>query len=111
MHVYVVPGSIVEAIKGSFMRKSALVLGAGGFIGSHLVRVLKTEGFWVRGVDLKLPEFSQTEADDFLIGDLRDASVCNIAIDRKFDEIYQLAADYGRSWIYFYRRKRCGHYA
>ena len=49
--------------------KLALVCGAGGFIGSHLVRRLKTEGFWVRGVDLKLPEFGPTEADDFVIGD------------------------------------------
>ncbi len=52
--------------------KTSLVCGAGGFIGSHLVKKLKKEGFWVRGVDLKYPEFSSTEADDFIIGDLRD---------------------------------------
>lgn len=57
--------------------KTALVLGAGGFIGSHLVRKLKEEGFWVRGVDLKYPEFSATAADDFIIGDLRDPRVVN----------------------------------
>ena len=56
------------------MRK-ALVLGAGGFIGSHLIKRLKREGFWVRGVDLKYPEFGQTEADDFIIGDLRDPNI------------------------------------
>ncbi len=57
------------------MSKTALVLGAGGFIGSHLVKKLKSEGYWVRGVDLKYPEFSDTHADDFIIGDLRDISV------------------------------------
>jgi nucleoside-diphosphate-sugar epimerase len=52
--------------------KKALVCGAGGFIGSHLVKRLKKEGFWVRGVGLKHPEFSETAADEFVIGDLRD---------------------------------------
>ena len=52
--------------------KTALVLGAGGFIGSHLVKRLKSEGFWVRGVDLKRPEYDETAADDFLLYDLRD---------------------------------------
>ena len=52
--------------------KKALVLGAGGFIGSHMVKRLKSEGYWVRGVDLKYPEFSDTEADEFVQGDLRD---------------------------------------
>ena len=52
--------------------KKAIVFGAGGFIASHLVKRLKTEGFWVRGIDLKYPEFTETEADDFVIGDLRD---------------------------------------
>ena len=54
--------------------KTALVLGAGGFIGSHMVKRLKKEGYWVRGVDLKYPEFSDTEADEFIQGDLRDKS-------------------------------------
>ena len=72
--------------------RTALVCGAGGFIGSHLVRRLKREGFWVRGVDLKYPEFSETEADDFVIGDLRSQQVCGAIVDRKFDEVYQLAA-------------------
>ena len=54
------------------MAKYALVCGAGGFIGGHLVRRLKDDGFWVRGVDLKFHEFSETEADDFVVGDLRD---------------------------------------
>ena len=56
--------------------KSALICGAGGFIGSHLASRLKKEGFWVRGVDLKYPEFSATVADDFAIGDLRDPQLC-----------------------------------
>jgi len=54
--------------------KKALVLGAGGFIGAHLVTRLKSEGFWVRGVDIKFPPYNETNADDFLIGDLRDPS-------------------------------------
>ncbi len=75
--------------------KSVLVCGAGGFIGGHLVRRLKREGYWVRGVDLKKHEFAETEADDFVIGDLRDQSLVREVVDRKFDEIYQLAADMG----------------
>ena len=76
------------------MRK-ALVCGAGGFIGSHLVRRLKREGFWVRGVDLKFPEFSETEADDFVLADLREPANWRDIMDCKFDEAYQLAADMG----------------
>src|SRR6266542_1149152 len=75
--------------------KAALVCGAGGFIGHHLVKRLKREGFWVRGADLKFPRFSETEAHDFMIGDLRDPYFVRKAIDRRFDEIYQLAADMG----------------
>ena len=82
-------------------QKTALVLGAGGFIGSHLVKRLKQEGFWVRGVDLKFPEFSETAADDFVIGDLRDQSLCHSVIDRGFDEVYQLAADMGGAGYIF----------
>jgi nucleoside-diphosphate-sugar epimerase len=81
--------------------KSALVLGAGGFIGSHLVKRLKREGFWVRGVDLKFPEFAETEADDFVVGDLREQTVVRAAIDRRFDEVYQLAADMGGAGYIF----------
>ena len=81
--------------------KTALVCGAGGFIGGHLVRRLKQEGFWVRGVDLKFPEFSETAADDFLIGDLRDQHVCDRVMDRQFDEVYQLAADMGGAGYIF----------
>jgi GDP-D-mannose 3', 5'-epimerase len=80
---------------------SALVFGAGGFIGSHLVRRLKDEGFWVRGVDLKYPEFSDTVADDFVVGDLRDQNICRQVIDRRFDEVYQLAADMGGAGYIF----------
>ena len=83
------------------MSTTALVLGAGGFIGSHLVRRLKSEGFWVRGVDLKFPEFSETEADDFVVGDLRDQHVVADVIDRRFDEVYQLAADMGGAGYVF----------
>lgn len=79
----------------------ALVCGAGGFIGSHLVKRLKSEGFWVRGVDLKLPRYAETEADDFLVGDLRDPNICAAAVDRQFDEIYQLAADMGGAGFVF----------
>src|SRR4249920_2903922 len=81
--------------------KRALVCGAGGFIGSHLVNRLKREGFWVRGVDLKYPEFSETSADDFIQSDLRDAVVAREAIDMRFDEIYQLAADMGGAGYIF----------
>jgi GDP-D-mannose 3',5'-epimerase len=81
--------------------KSALVCGAGGFIGSHLVRRLKQEGFWVRGVDLKYPEFSETVADDFVISDLREQDVCRTVVDRRFDEVYQLAADMGGAGYIF----------
>ena len=81
--------------------KKALVLGGGGFIGSHMVNRLKTEGFWVRAVDLKYPEFSETQADDFLQGDLRDPNVCRDVIDQRFDEIYQFAADMGGAGFVF----------
>ena len=81
--------------------KSVLVCGAGGFIGSHLVKKLRKEGYWVRGVDLKYPEFSKTEANDFIIGDLRDTMVCKNVIDRSFDEVYQLAADMGGAGFIF----------
>lgn len=81
--------------------KKTLVCGAGGFIGSHLVKKLKREGFWVRGVDLKYPEFSETEADDFVIGDLRDPNVCKYVVDQRFDEVYQLAADMGGAGFVF----------
>ncbi|MFZ2055288.1 MAG: NAD-dependent epimerase/dehydratase family protein [Candidatus Aminicenantales bacterium] len=81
------------------MNKSALVCGAGGFIGSHLAKRLKKEGYWVRGVDLKYPEFCPTAADEFLILDLREQPNCEKAVrtadSRPFDEVYQLAADMG----------------
>ena len=81
--------------------KKALVCGAGGFIGSHMVNRLKDEGFWVRGVDLKFPEFSETGADDFVIGDLREQSICRQVVDRRFDEIFQFAADMGGAGYIF----------
>jgi GDP-D-mannose 3', 5'-epimerase len=81
--------------------KSALVCGGGGFIGSHLVKRLKSEGYWVRAVDLKYPEFSETDADDFVIADLRDVTDCRYVIDRPFAEIYQLAADMGGAGYIF----------
>jgi len=81
--------------------KEALVCGAGGFIGSHLVKRLKRKGFWIRGVDLKYPEFSETVADDFVIGDLRDPVVCRKVTDRSFNEVYQLAADMGGAGFIF----------
>jgi GDP-D-mannose 3', 5'-epimerase len=81
--------------------KTALVCGAGGFIGHHLVRRLKCEGFWVRGTDLKFPRFSPTDADDFVMGDLRDPYFVRQVIDRRFDEMYQLAADMGGAGYIF----------
>ncbi len=82
-------------------KKTALVCGAGGFIGSHLVKQLKKEGYWVRGTDLKDPEFSKTEADDFVLGDLRDVEVWKKILDQPFDEVYQLAADMGGAGYIF----------
>lgn len=81
--------------------KQAMVLGAGGFIGSHLVERLKKEGYWVRGVDLKHPDFIQTAADDFVVADLRDQTTLTNVFDRPFDEIYQLAADMGGAGYIF----------
>ena len=81
--------------------KKGLVCGAGGFIGNHMVKRLRREGFWVRGVDLKYPEFGETEADDFIVGDLRDPYICRHAVDRRFDEVYQFAADMGGAGFVF----------
>tara|TARA_B100000787_G_scaffold168670_1_gene157885 strand:+ start:3300 stop:4268 length:969 start_codon:yes stop_codon:yes gene_type:complete len=81
--------------------KKAIVLGGGGFIGNQLIKRLKSEGFWVRGVDLKFPEFNETAADDFLRGDLRDLYFCERVFDQKFDEVYQLAADMGGAGFIF----------
>jgi GDP-D-mannose 3', 5'-epimerase len=83
------------------MVKCALVCGAGGFIGGHLVKRLKADGLWVRGVDLKFHEYSETEADDFVLGDLRDQGFCRALVDRRFDEVYQLAADMGGAGYIF----------
>ncbi len=82
-------------------QKKALVCGAGGFIGSHMVKRLKKEEAWVRGVDLKYPEFSETVADDFVIADLRDPYAIRHVIDQRFDEIYQFAADMGGAGFVF----------
>ena len=98
--------------------KTALVLGAGGFIGSHMVKRLREEGYWVRGVDLKQPEFSSTRANEFVLGDLRDTEFVRRVIQfkgeqgnfyndipyrlvRPFDEIYQFAADMGGAGYIF----------
>ena len=98
--------------------KTALVLGAGGFIGSHMVKRLRSEGYWVRGVDLKQTEFSETEANEFVVGDLRDVNFVRRVIRFKgyqgnfyaevpnqyhdsFDEIYQFAADMGGAGFVF----------
>ena len=81
--------------------KTALVCGGGGFIGSHLVKRLKSEGIWVRAVDLKRPEYGDTHADDFVVGDLREQSICQQILDRPFDEVYQLAADMGGAGYVF----------
>jgi nucleoside-diphosphate-sugar epimerase len=78
-----------------------LVCGAGGFIGAHLVKRLKNEDYWVRGVDLKFPEYSGTAADDFVVADLRDPANCRAVVDRRFSEVYQLAADMGGAGYIF----------
>ncbi len=83
------------------LEKTALVCGAGGFIGSHLVARLKRDGFWVRGVDLKLPDYEESVADEFIVGDLRQIDVCERVIDRDFHEVYQLAADMGGAGYIF----------
>jgi GDP-D-mannose 3',5'-epimerase len=99
-------------------KKTALVLGAGGFIGSHMVKRLREEGYWVRGVDLKYPEFSISEANEFVLGDLRDLNFVERVLQYKgpysnfynfvpskyidtFDEIYQFAADMGGAGFVF----------
>jgi nucleoside-diphosphate-sugar epimerase len=99
-------------------KKTALVLGAGGFIGSHMVKRLRSEGYWVRGVDLKYPEFSETESHEFIQGDLRDPTFVERVLQYKgpyrnfynfvpsryidtFDEIYQFAADMGGAGFVF----------
>lgn len=81
--------------------KKVLVCGAGGFIGSHLVKYLKEKKYWVRGVDLKHPEFSPSPADEFLIGDLRSQKFCDKVLDMPFEEVYQLAADMGGAGYIF----------
>jgi GDP-D-mannose 3',5'-epimerase len=84
-------------------QKTALVLGAGGFIGSHMVKRLKEEGYWVRGVDLKHPEFSKSDCDEFHIFDLRVKSAVEFSMKNKggFDEVYQCAADMGGAEFIF----------
>lgn len=83
------------------MQKTALVCGAGGFIGGHLVKRLKAEGFWVRGVDIKPHEYCVSTADDFVLGDLREQTLVREVIDQDFDEVYQLAADMGGAGYIF----------
>jgi GDP-D-mannose 3',5'-epimerase len=82
------------------MTKRILVCGAGGFIGGHLVKRLRSEGYWVRGVDLKHHEFSPTRANEFVIGDLRDPTVVRSVL-AEIDEVYQLAADMGGAGYIF----------
>ncbi len=79
----------------------ALVCGAGGFIGNHLVKRLKKEGFWVCGVDLKYPEYSKTQANEFILGDLRGLQFCRKILNSAFNEVYQLAADMGGAGYIF----------
>lgn len=81
-------------------RKRALVCGAGGFIGGHLVKRLKEEGFWVRGVDMKRHEFADPPADEFVVGDLRDPRLC-VELTEDVDDVYQLAADMGGAGFVF----------
>src|SRR5205085_7414144 len=90
-----------SAVTNVTRMRTALVLGGGGFIGSHLVRRLKQEGYFVRAVDLKRPEFSASAADEFMLGDLREQDFCRQVVDRRFDEVYQLAADMGGAGYIF----------
>ncbi len=83
------------------LQKTAIVCGAGGFIGGHLVKRLKSEGYWVRGVDIKPNEYENNHADDFVLGDLRHFDVCEKLFDRHIDEVYQLAADMGGAGYLF----------
>jgi nucleoside-diphosphate-sugar epimerase len=83
------------------MNKTALVCGAGGFIGSHMVTRLKGEGYWVRAVDWKKYEFGESAADEFILGDLSDQEVVKKVFDRPFDEVYQFAADMGGAGFVF----------
>jgi nucleoside-diphosphate-sugar epimerase len=80
--------------------KRALVAGAGGFIGGHLVRYLKDKGYWVRGVDIKEHEFFNPPADEFVVGDLRQWHTC-YRVTRGIDEVYQLAANMGGAGYVF----------
>lgn len=81
--------------------KKVLVCGAGGFIGGHLVKKLKKEGHWVRGVDLKMHEYGKSPADEFIVGDLTEQDLVKQVLDQPFDEIYQLAADMGGAGYLF----------
>lgn len=81
--------------------KKALVCGAGGFIGGHLVNRLKSEGYWVRGVDIKENEYGNNNADEFILGDLRNPAVAAEVVTEDLDEIYQLAADMGGAGFVF----------
>ena len=81
--------------------KRCVVLGAGGFIGGHLVSKLKELDYWVRGVDIKYHEFKKTDADEFNIADLRNYESVNLVIDNTIDEVYQLAADMGGAEFVF----------
>ena len=85
------------------MKKRILVCGAGGLIGGHLIKFLKNEGHWVRGVDLKRHSYINMDeiADEFFVGDLRDINVVNLVIDNNIDEVYQLAADMGGAGYVF----------
>jgi nucleoside-diphosphate-sugar epimerase len=89
------PLLVDQVFYGGDGMKRALICGAGGFIGNHLAARLKREGYWVRAVDVKYPEFSDSPADEFRFGDLRDAAICRRATDGRIDEVYQLAADTG----------------
>lgn len=81
--------------------KTAIICGAGGFIGGHLINRLKKEGYWIRGVDLKENEYGNNHADDFVLGDLRNPVICENLFDRQIDEVYQLAADMGGAGYIF----------
>ena len=86
---------------GQTSMKKALVCGGGGFIGGHHIKRLKKEGWWMRAVDLKYPEYSESHADEFVIGDLRDPNVVATVLNEPFDRVYQYAADMGGAGYIF----------
>ena len=99
--LYYIKGYLIHSGSIHMSIKKALILGAGGFIGNHLAVRLRAQGYHVSGADVRLPEFSDSAADDFELGDLRDISFCQRAMHGSYDRVYQLAADMGGAGYIF----------